>query len=209
MLGGTPVRRDRSGSAADVGALTIYCLCLAESAEPSNGITGNAHTRLDESELLRDTVLILQGVDGRYFRFKDPEAARAAAVRKNRTTHPLEREDIDDIHSEEGGLVVTQTQDGVSNVRAASDHPGLMPAVHKQPWIPQSTTDLLIRLSEIGWLYRKIQRSIQDKLKHPDAGMIELVWRPEASTCSAGKLTCGGMNTAVSLPLSTKRIMRV
>ncbi|CAD6581720.1 MAG: Microtubule-nucleating Tub4p (gamma-tubulin) complex component [Cyphobasidiales sp. Tagirdzhanova-0007] len=111
-------------------------------------------TAVPEDELLRDAVLILQGIDGKHLRFHD-STPQLNPRRHGLPIHPLERDQVDS-STAEGGLIFLA---GPSEASAGS----LLRACAMQ------LTDY-----ELGWLYRKIQRSVQVRFADPTSGMIEL-----------------------------------
>ncbi|KAI8445083.1 spindle pole body component alp6 [Phakopsora pachyrhizi] len=90
--------------------------------------------QVPETELLRDMIYLLQGIDGRFVHFK-PKAVTA-----------------EDESFEEGGIGFNQPADGKGQIT-----------------LPQR--DLILKLTELGWLYKKIESAI-DKTDS-ETGVVE------------------------------------
>ena len=69
--------------------------------------------RVSEQDLLRDTVLLLQGIDGKHVRFHDPNQLKRDSIRRNKRglpIHPLDTLTAPDAAgdaeaAQEGGLL--------------------------------------------------------------------------------------------------------
>lgn len=116
---------------------------------------------LDEATLLRDVLFILQGLDGQYIRFR-PE--KPAAVGPRRTF----------VHGEivlEGGAVTDEVaEDAAGQSPLPNAYVGGIDFILENSGhsISAPTRALVHTLSELGWLYRTIQRRLQDEPLEPE-----------------------------------------
>lgn len=100
---------------------------------------------VSETELLRDIIYILQGIDGKWIQFTEVEEAHIPGY------DGVIIEPNNDLFTEAGIQFTTST-------------------THS---IPAPTRDLLHTLAELGWLFKKISRGIEKGKEREDCGMIE------------------------------------
>jgi gamma-tubulin complex component 3 len=106
-----------------------------------------------ESVLIRDIIYILQGINGQYVRFKSPSPARVGPRR------PYAR----------GAIVVEEVEESVQ----ASFEDGIEFVLDGSGYsIPAPTRALLHELSELGWLYRKIDQAVNVDGEEQRAGRV-------------------------------------
>lgn len=105
-------------------------------------------SRITEQELLRDILYILQGIDGKYVHFSTSKPTRS-------TSAPLE-----------GSINIVS--DLVCLI--LPDLRRMLIMYCAQIQVPQPTQDLLHRIAELGWLYRKIDTTISSESQ--DKGLI-------------------------------------
>lgn len=132
--------------------------------------------QVPESDLLRDVIFVLQGIDGKYVRFRDTTSQdRRRSPRINGFTP-----DDDDILEEEEQLV----EGGIRIVEENVSFVMMLLAFHvrrshrlceQELHVLQPTRDLLHRLAELGWLYRKVEQGIRENKVSMSAGMIQQV----------------------------------
>ncbi|GAA5966455.1 hypothetical protein JCM8115_002676 [Rhodotorula mucilaginosa] len=116
---------------------------------------------LDEATLLRDVLFILQGLDGQYIRFR-PEKPPAAGPRRTY------------VHGDialEGGAVTDEVAEDAAGQSPLPDaYVGGIDFILENSGysISAPTRALVHTLSELGWLYRTIQRRLQDEPLEPE-----------------------------------------
>jgi gamma-tubulin complex component 3 len=116
---------------------------------------------LDEATLLRDVLFILQGLDGQYIRFR-PEKPPAAGPRRT-FVHG-------DIVLEGGAVTDEVAEDAAGQSPLPDGYVGGIDFILENSGysISAPTRALVHTLSELGWLYRTIQRRLQDEPLEPE-----------------------------------------
>lgn len=116
----------------------------------------------------------MQGINGRYTRFQDSTQG-PQRDQHGLPIHPLEQHPSGS--RVEGQLVFTHDNSEVRAFRHLAI-PGANCLSVLQNIVPPSTRQLLTRLGEAGWLYRRVTNCIESKLRDSTAGTIELVIEP-------------------------------
>ncbi|GAA5873082.1 hypothetical protein JCM16303_006932 [Sporobolomyces ruberrimus] len=149
--------RHRSPSSPSASSLS------APPAYPPSDCGGSLLPPVPEPVLLRDILYIYQGIDGQFIRFKNPTPRRPGPKRTfirgeivtdgRGVVDPLslEEEEEQERQRRQGGGTEMELEDGIEFVE-----------LRKRGYsLPAPTRTLLHQLSELGWLYRKIDVALQ------------------------------------------------
>jgi gamma-tubulin complex component 3 len=119
---------------------------------------------IPEQALLRDIIYVLQGIDGKHVHFQEAEQVQ----KPSRLYTGLDIDSDEEEEAVDGRIAIIQ--DEVQ--QALPRHLGGSTNCQLQGQVPQPTRDLLHRLAELGWLYRKVERAVREKDSPKCEGMI-------------------------------------
>lgn len=117
--------------------------------QPVTWLTSEAKQAFDESLLIRDTLYLLQGIDGRYVRFAVRPAAEADPGPSQPASDGDAGEEIVGID-----IVADETKVGFTSCNLADPQDG---------YISMPTRSVIAQISELGVMYRKITAFVQSR----------------------------------------------
>lgn len=136
---------------------------------------GIAMYEVSEAALLRDAIFMFQGIDGRYVKFAEDAGSYVIDNKVGpHITNVLAYLFLLFWVGEERGrgtkIDNALKRDGILYCIAYSSN-GIVILVI-QVAIPRSTRDLIHRLSELGWLYKRVQMFVRDRADDISIGLV-------------------------------------